>query len=88
MEKTAEKKVTTVKALKVILIIYTCILVVLIVQSIYSWVTNMPDTNYVFTASSAACYCAVIAMYEEEKKREAKRKAEKEADNEAEKKEE
>ena len=74
MKESNEKKITTLKVFKVILIIYTFIMIAIIIQTIYGWVTGLPDNNYVFLAGSSATYCATAAMYEEMKKKEAKKK--------------
>ncbi|MBR2550353.1 MAG: hypothetical protein IKE92_10120 [Clostridiales bacterium] len=76
MKESSEKKVTTLKVFKVIMIVYSCIIIGMIIQTIYGWATGMPDDNYVIFASSAASYCATVAIYEELKKKEAKKKEE------------
>ena len=76
MKESAEKKVTTLKVFKVIVIIYTCVIIGVCIHAIYSWATGIQDYNYMFLASSTATYCATIAMYEELKKKEAKKKNE------------
>ena len=73
MKNTNEKKITTLKAFKVIMIIYTCVIIAILIQTIYGWVTGIPDDNYMFLASSAATYAATVAIYEELKKKEAKK---------------
>ena len=76
MKESAEKKVTTLKDFKVIVIIFTCVIIGVCIHAIYSWATGIQDYNYMFLASSTATYCATIAMYEELKKKEAKKKNE------------
>ena len=76
MKESAEKKVTTLKDFKDIVIIFTCVIIGVCIHAIYSWATGIQDYNYMFLASSTATYCATIAMYEELKKKEAKKKNE------------
>ena len=76
MKESTEKKITTLKVFKVIVIIYTCVIIGVCIHAIYSWATGIQDYNYMFLASSTATYCATIAMYEELKKKEAKKKNE------------
>ena len=76
MKESAEKKVTTLKVFKVIVIIFTYVIIGVCIHAIYSWATGIQDYNYMFLASSTATYCATIAMYEELKKKEAKKKNE------------
>ena len=72
MKDKSEKKITTTQVLKVIIAIHTCIMVGLIIMTIYGWATGS-DNNYAVFATNAAPYCAMIALYEEEKKKEAKK---------------
>lgn len=83
MKNTNEKKITTFKVFKVIMIIFTIILAATVIQTIYGWATGVQDTNYTYFASTVASYCACAAIYEEEKKK-AKKEAEKEAKKEEE----
>ena len=76
MKNTNEKKITTLKAFKVIMIIYSVVVLAVAVQTIYGWVTGMPDTNQALLASNAATYCALTLIYEDMKKKEAKKKEE------------
>ena len=76
MKESTEKKVTTLKVFKVIVIIFTCVIIGVCIHAIYSWATGIQDYNYAYLASSTAAYCATIAMYEEQKKKEAKKKTE------------
>ena len=69
-----EKKVTTLKVLKVLLIIYTCVLIGLITYTVYGWVTGVSETNYIILGSLGAVYCCLAAEYEALKKK-AKKKA-------------
>lgn len=71
MKNTNEKKITTLKVFKVILIIYSCAIIALLLHTVYGWATGTFDTNYVILASSAATYCATAASYEQLKKKEA-----------------
>ena len=52
------------------------VIIALLIHTVYGWATGTYDTNYVFLASSAATYCATVAIYEEMKKKEAKKKQE------------
>ncbi|MBR5180999.1 MAG: hypothetical protein IKW88_01950 [Clostridiales bacterium] len=74
MKESNEKKVTTLQVYKVILVIYTCVIIGLIISTIYGWVTGAYDTNYAILAALAAVYCATAAEYENLKKKEAKKK--------------
>lgn len=76
MKESTEKKITTLKVFKVIVFIYSCVIIALLIHTVYGWATGTYDTNYVFLASSAATYCATVAIYEEMKKKEAKKKQE------------
>ena len=68
MKESTEKKITTLKVFKVIVIIYSCVIIALLIHTVYGWATGTYDTNYV--------YCATVAIYEEMKKKEAKKKQE------------
>lgn len=74
MKESTEKKITTLKVFKVIVIIFTCVIIGVCIHAIYSWATGIQDYNYMFLATSSASYCATIAMYEELKKNDAKKK--------------
>ena len=74
MKESNEKKITTFKVFKAILVIYTCVLIGLFIHTIYGWSTGVSDTNYVLIASIGATYCAVAAEYENLKKKEIKKK--------------
>ncbi len=76
MKESTEKKITTLKVFKVIVIIYSCVIIALLIHTVYGWATGTYDTNYVILASSAATYCSTVAIYEEMKKKEAKKKQE------------
>ncbi len=76
MEKTNEKKITTRKVFKVIIIIYTIVIVGVMLHTVYGWVTGTFDNDYMLLASNAATYCALICIYEDMKKKE-KKEAEK-----------
>ncbi len=78
MKESGEKKVTTLKVFKVIMIIFSIVIIAILIQTIYGWATGVQDTNYVFLASSAASYCACAVLYEEEKKKAAKKDKKKE----------
>ena len=56
MKESNEKKVTTLQVYKVILIIYTCVIIGLIISTIYGWVSGAYDTNYAILAALAAVY--------------------------------
>ena len=75
MKNSTEKKITTLKVFKVIVFIYTCIIIALLIQTVYGWATGKFDTDCTVLAASAATYCATAAAYEELKKKEAKKKA-------------
>jgi quinol-cytochrome oxidoreductase complex cytochrome b subunit len=72
MEKTAEKKITTRKVFKVIMIIYSCVIIGFMVHTVYGWATGLYDTNYVVLASNAATYCALACIYDDMKVKEKK----------------
>ena len=74
MKESTEKKITTLKVFKVIVIIFTCVIIGVCIHAIYSWATGIQDYNYMFLATSSASYCATRAMYEELKKNDAKKK--------------
>jgi len=74
MKETNEKKITTLKVYKVILIIYTCVLIGFIGFTVYGWITGAQDNNYVILAALNAIYCATAAEYGILKKKEAKKK--------------
>ena len=74
MKESTEKKITTLKIFKVIVIIFTCVIIGVCIHAIYSWATGIQDYNYMFLATSSASYCATVAMYEELKKNDAKKK--------------
>ena len=75
MKESAEKKITSLKVFKVIVIVFTCVILGVCIHAIYSWATNIPDYNYIYLTTSVASYCATIARYEEMKKKEEKKKA-------------
>ena len=77
MKESTGKKVTALKAFKVIMIIYSCVLIAFLIQTVYGWATGVQDTNYVILASLAASYSACAAVYEEQKKKAKKQEAEK-----------
>ena len=74
MKESNEKKVTTLQVYKVILVIYTCVIIGLNISTIYGWVTGAYDTNYAILAALTAVYCATAAEYENLKKKDAKKK--------------
>jgi len=76
MKKSNEKKIDTLKVFKVIMFVYSCAMVLLILETIYGWVTGYSDNNYAALAACTATYCASAAAYEELKKKEAKKKKE------------
>ena len=76
MKESNEKKITTFKVFRVIMIIYTIIIIAVLIQTVYGWVTGIPDTNNAYLAATAATYCATAAMYEEQKKKEKAKKKE------------
>ncbi len=69
MKESNEKKITTLKVFKVIVIIYSCAIIALLILTVYGWATGTYDTNYAILASSAATYCATAALYEDLKKK-------------------
>ena len=76
MKESTEKKITTLKVFKVIVIIYSCVIIALLIHTVYGWATGTYDTNYVFLASRAAKYGAHVALYGRMEKKEAKKKPE------------
>ena len=64
-----EKKITTLKVFKVITIIYSCVMIGLIIATIYGWITGVSDTNYINLALCTTIYCATAAEYEALKKK-------------------
>ncbi|MBR5678044.1 MAG: hypothetical protein IKX20_07885 [Paludibacteraceae bacterium] len=76
MKNTSEKKITTLKVFKAIVFIYTCVIIAILIQTVYGWATGTFDTNQAILASSSATYCATIAIYDDMKKKEAKKQEE------------
>lgn len=74
MKESNEKKITTLKVYKVILIIYTIVMIGSFIYTIYGWSTGASDNNYVMTAAFGAIYCALATEYESLKKKETKEK--------------
>ena len=75
MKNTNEKKIDTLKVFKVIVFIYSIVIIALLIQTVYGWATGKFDTDCTVLAASAATYCATAAAYSEMKKKEAKKKA-------------
>lgn len=73
MKDSNEKKITKLKVFKVITIIYSCVMIGLIIATIYGWITGVFEINYVTLASCAAMYCATAAEYEALKKKSKKK---------------
>ena len=71
MKKSSEKKITTLKVFKAIVFIYSCVIIALLIQTIYGWATGTFDTEFAILASCAATYCATVAIYEDMKKKDA-----------------
>lgn len=75
MKNTNEKKIDTLKVFKVIVFIYTIVIIALLIQTVYGWATGKFDTDYAVLAACAATYCATAAAYSDMKKKEAKKEA-------------
>ena len=75
MKNTNEKKIDTLKVFKVIVFIYTIVIIALLIQTVYGWATGKFDTDCAVLAASAATYCATAAAYSDMKKKEAKKEA-------------
>jgi Na+/H+ antiporter NhaD/arsenite permease-like protein len=73
MEKTNAKKITTRQVFKVIMIIYSCVVIGFVIHTVYGWATGLYDTNYMLLASNSATYCALACVYEDMKKKEKKK---------------
>lgn len=83
MKETTGKKVTALKAFKVIVIIHTVVIALFSIQTVYGWITGLPDNNYVIFAGCVATYCASLAIYEDMKKKEARKEKKEEEKEEA-----
>ena len=75
MKNSNEKKIDTLKVFKVIVFIYTIVIIALLIQTVYGWATGKFDTDCTILAASAATYCATAAAYSDMKKKEAKKEA-------------
>ena len=76
MKESNGKKASALKAFKVIMIIYSCIMLVVIAQTVFGWATGTSDLTYEVLAPCTAAYCASLAAYECAKKKENKKKEE------------
>ncbi|MBP5415757.1 MAG: hypothetical protein ILN61_11060 [Lachnospiraceae bacterium] len=72
MKDANEKKNKTIKVYKVLLGIYSCILIGMDLYTVIGWITRSYDTDYMILACLNAAYCALLAEYEVLKKKEAK----------------
>lgn len=76
MKESNDKKVTLLQVYKVILVIYTCVIIGFIIYTVYGWITGSQDNNYMLLGIFGATYCATAAEYENLKKKAEKKKEE------------